>query len=189
MVTNYNGVMTAQQKSPRTGRRPVLSRQRIVEAAIAIGFEGLTVRALAGRLGVAHSALYRWVRSRDELLDLVSDALLERVTPEPEEEATDWRAWLADLAWAIRREFLPVIDGESLAKFPRTTSIYASVQDRAQAVIRAGGIAPDAAARTYHVFLLTVWGWLAVEKACPEQIDHEVHFAAMLSALLRGLPA
>lgn len=180
--------MATQRQSSRPGRRPVLSQQRIVAAAIEAGLEGLTVRGLAQQLGVSHSALYRWVRNRDELLDLVSDALLEQVTLRSEEEATDWRIWLADLAWAIRREFLPVMDGEALAQFPRTTRAYASLQDRAEAALRAGGVVPDAAAQTYHIFLLTIWGWLAVEKACPEQINHEGHFAAMLAAFLRGLP-
>ena len=68
----------------------------------------LTMRELAARLGVTHGALYRWVRNRDELIDLISDLLVERVLPEDAPTARTWRAWLARLGWAMHDHFLAV---------------------------------------------------------------------------------
>ena len=52
----------------------------ILERALAVlderGPEGLTMRGLAGELGVGPMALYTWFRSQDELLDAVRDQVL-----------------------------------------------------------------------------------------------------------------
>ena len=54
--------------------RPVLSRDRIVTAAVEIvdaeGPDALTMRAVARRLGAGTMSLYRHVSGREELLDL-----------------------------------------------------------------------------------------------------------------------
>ena len=64
----------------RKERAPDLTRQLIVEAAIAIaddeGTARLSMRALAKELGVATMSLYRHVASREELLLLMADAVL-----------------------------------------------------------------------------------------------------------------
>jgi AcrR family transcriptional regulator len=63
--------------------RRVLTRERVVAEALAvIGADGagaLSMRALAGRLGVAPGALYRHVRSKEQLCDLVVDGVLAEV--------------------------------------------------------------------------------------------------------------
>ncbi|MEV4891493.1 hypothetical protein AB0K48_19130 [Nonomuraea sp. NPDC055795] len=147
------------------------------------------MRGLAQRLGVAHSALYRWVRNRDELLDLVSDALLERVIHAMEDHPDEWRSWLTQLAWSIRRSFLPFLDHEGVAQFPRITATYDDLRRTAERILQTGGMRPAPAADTYQIFLLTVWGWLAAEKACSDQNDYEHLFAMMVEVLIRGLPA
>src|SRR6266536_1809998 len=53
-------------------RRPPLTRQRVVA-------EALTVRTLAARLGVVPGALYRHVRNKEQLHDLVLDGVLAEV--------------------------------------------------------------------------------------------------------------
>src|SRR5580693_10792608 len=61
-------------------RRRTLTRERVVaEALTVIGADGaaaLSMRALAARLGVVPGALYRHVRSKEQLLDLVVDGVL-----------------------------------------------------------------------------------------------------------------
>lgn len=60
--------------------RNTLSREVIVERALAVlderGPDGLTMRGLAGELGVGPMALYTWFRGKDELLDAVRDQVL-----------------------------------------------------------------------------------------------------------------
>src|SRR5580698_10417201 len=61
-------------------RRPVLTRDRVVAEALAVisadGAAALSMRALAARLGVVPGAIYRHVRSKEQLLDLVVDGVL-----------------------------------------------------------------------------------------------------------------
>jgi AcrR family transcriptional regulator len=78
-------------------RGPELSLERIVDTAIAIadeeGTDGLTMRSLAKELGVATMSLYRYVRSREDLLTMMADAVLAEDSPPPRERRT-WRAQL-----------------------------------------------------------------------------------------------
>lgn len=84
------------------GERGVeLSRERVVEAAVAIaddeGTDALTMRVLARELGVATMSLYRHVKSRDELLTLMIDAVLAEQPP-PKKGARGWRQQLELIA-------------------------------------------------------------------------------------------
>jgi hypothetical protein len=51
------------------------------------------------------------------------------------------------------------------------------------------GLSAVQASESFTVFLFTVWGWIAAEKACGDGLSHDSHFTAMLTALTRGLPA
>jgi TetR/AcrR family tetracycline transcriptional repressor len=59
-------------------RRPQLTRQRVVTEALAViaedGVQALTMRSLAGRLGVVPGALYHHVGNKQQLQDVVLEA-------------------------------------------------------------------------------------------------------------------
>ena len=83
-----------------TLRRQTLTRKRIVGAALGlldeVGLDGLTMRRLAERLEVQAGALYRHVRDKDELLDLLAEAICAgQQTPDP---ALPWREQVQLLA-------------------------------------------------------------------------------------------
>src|SRR5947208_15023123 len=63
--------------------RPTLTRERVVSEALAVisadGAQALSMRGLARRLGVVPGALYRHVRSKEQLHDLVLDAVLAEI--------------------------------------------------------------------------------------------------------------
>ncbi len=67
--------------------RRALTRERVVAEALAIigtdGVDALSMRVLAARLGVVPAALYRHVRSKGQLCDLVADAVLAEVDCRP----------------------------------------------------------------------------------------------------------
>src|SRR6266571_1880467 len=67
------------RRHPDAKPRPRLDLDLLVQAAIAVldqeGLDGLTTRRLAARLGVQSPALYWYVRDKDELLDLVAEAI------------------------------------------------------------------------------------------------------------------
>ena len=60
-------------------KRPSIDRERLVRAALALldaaGFDALTMRRLAERLGVQAASLYNHVRDKHELLALLADAI------------------------------------------------------------------------------------------------------------------
>jgi AcrR family transcriptional regulator len=64
-------------------RRRQLTRQRVVAEALAViaeqGVQALTMRSLATRLGVVPGALYRHVRNKQQLHDLLLDGVLAEV--------------------------------------------------------------------------------------------------------------
>ncbi|TYK45050.1 TetR/AcrR family transcriptional regulator [Actinomadura decatromicini] len=87
------------------GPRPAYSRARITEAAIGIadaeGLEAASMRRIAAELGTGAMSLYRYVPSRDDLLDLMEDhVLLEAQIPD--RPSGDWRADLSLVAEGTR---------------------------------------------------------------------------------------
>ncbi len=60
-----------------------LNREAVIQAALAmldaVGVDGLSMRALADRLGVKAASLYWHIRDKEQLLELVAEAVLERV--------------------------------------------------------------------------------------------------------------
>jgi AcrR family transcriptional regulator len=100
---------------PARGQRQALDRAQIVRAAIAIadeeGPQELSMRRIARRLGVGAMSLYWYVASKEELLDLVFDAVLGE-EPVPTHHSGDWRADLTLLArrgraMMLRHPWLP----------------------------------------------------------------------------------
>ncbi|MEY9926439.1 AcrR family transcriptional regulator [Catenulispora sp. GP43] len=85
--------------APRTARS-TLTHEQIAEAAVALadaeGLDAVSMRRLAERLGVATMALYRYVDSKDELLELMTDAVTA-ATPLTADPA-DWRAIFREAA-------------------------------------------------------------------------------------------
>ena len=71
-----------------------LNRDAVVEAALPlvdeVGIDGLSMRALADRLGVKAASLYWHLRDKEQLLELLAEALLDRV--EVSSGAGGWRA-------------------------------------------------------------------------------------------------
>ena len=76
--------MSSTPRRSKMGRPPRVSAQAIIEAAIDIGLEQVTLKQVADRLGVVTSALYRHVQSREELVRLAAFRLmLSRNLPQP----------------------------------------------------------------------------------------------------------
>jgi AcrR family transcriptional regulator len=87
-------------------RRPQLTRERVVEEALAViahdGANALTMRRLAARLGVVPGALYNHVRNKQQLQDLVLDGVLAEVDLDLD-PALAWTEQLTALAHRLRQ--------------------------------------------------------------------------------------
>jgi len=174
--------------TPKRGRPAVLSRDAIVDAALAEGLDTLTMSALARRLGVVPSALYRWVDGREALLGLVSDVIVERVLPAAE-AGGDWREWLAELTDRMRREFLAVPGYASRIAAPHEhhSDAHNRLLTTVHARLETGGLGPDEARETAQLVLTAVVGWLAAESHWTSR-DGERLYRRFVTALLRAMP-
>ncbi|TWP49016.1 TetR/AcrR family transcriptional regulator [Lentzea tibetensis] len=91
---------------PEPPSRPVLaqlSRERIVRAAIGLadadGLEAVSLRKIAAVLDVGPMRLYGYIATKDELLDLMVDAVYAEIRP----AGDGWREVLRSLAETTRK--------------------------------------------------------------------------------------
>jgi len=86
--------------------RPRLTRERVVTEALAViandGVEALTMRGLAGRLGVVPGAVYHHVRNKEQLQDLLLDGVLAEVEFDLD-SSLHWTEQLKVLAHRLRQ--------------------------------------------------------------------------------------
>jgi len=139
----------------------------VVDAATLIvadeGYDALTIRSLAARLGVAPMSLYHHVRDKDDLLDEVVDRLLERFW-RPDADESDWTGWLAEAA-ARLRAFLV---GQPAAmhvylRHPVASPAALTRMASMLAVLQRGGFDEHAALRAYAAVQTYTIGFAALE--------------------------
>jgi AcrR family transcriptional regulator len=90
-------------------RRSAHSRADIALAAVEIadseGFEAVSMRRVAERLGAGTMTLYHYVRNKDELVTLMSDAVMADVVVPEGELSDDWRTAVTQIATRTRGAF------------------------------------------------------------------------------------
>ena len=108
--TYPDGDRAAVEDEPAPSARVRLSRERIVAAALdfidANGLPGLTMRRLGEMLGVEAMALYRYVPSKEDLLDAVVESLVRDVRADEvvlDTPRDGWQDFLQRLAHGVRR--------------------------------------------------------------------------------------
>ena len=175
-------VSTARTRKPRGS----LSQEAILDAAEAVaanGFDGLTMRAVAARLGAVPMALYNHFATKDQLVDALLDRVLGRFEPEP---ATD--DWIEDLRcfarthrrlltrhpWAVAPLFNQPNPGLSAVR----------VGELALGILRRGGVSDAAAVAAFSALIALNYGWASFTPARdldPDSPGHDV--GAALAAL------
>ncbi|GAB4046951.1 TetR/AcrR family transcriptional regulator [Catellatospora paridis] len=92
------------RERPGKGPKPGLTLDGIVQAGIRVaaadGVGAVTMSRVAAEAGASTMALYRYVRAKDELLELMVDAAIG--DPPPLTHGGDWRAGLVAWSWACR---------------------------------------------------------------------------------------
>lgn len=87
---------------------PALDQKQIVQAALGLldeaGFDGLTMRNLAKKLGIKAASLYWHVRGKQDLLSLLADEICTSMR-EPD-RTLPWREQVEILAHEVRRVLL-----------------------------------------------------------------------------------
>jgi AcrR family transcriptional regulator len=132
-------------RRPRPGsKRPSLSVDTVVQAAIDVldeaGVAGLSMRRVAEHLNTGVGSLYAHVSSKEELLELVYDALVGQVAL-PEPDAATWRGQVHRMLGDLRDILASHADAAlaGLGRIPTSPQTLAAAETLS-AVLRAGGL-------------------------------------------------
>lgn len=124
----------------RTGIEHELTRQRVVRAGIEIadaeGLDGLSMRGVAARLGVATMSPYRYVDGKEHLVMLMADEAYGEESY-PEAQPPDWRARLelvGHTVWRLHRRH-PWLTQVSPLTRPLLSANLATHADRSLAAL------------------------------------------------------
>ena len=181
-------------------QRPGRSRERttaeeIVATAVRIidrdGLDALTIRRLASELGVAAMTVYSYVRSKDELLDLVVDGVAGGVALPPGDG--DWRRRAEALAHSLRTALLAHPEGARLiSERPIQSPNAFRIFDAGLGIFRDAGFPDEQAAEAYFAFGNYVMGCVAQDTAgirvAPRSAGSEAPTGGGAAAYIQQLP-
>ncbi|HZM78360.1 MAG TPA: TetR/AcrR family transcriptional regulator C-terminal domain-containing protein [Candidatus Limnocylindrales bacterium] len=154
-----------------------LDRERIVTEAIALldenGLDGLTLRKLAGRLGVQAPTLYWHIRNKAELVDALADAILSEplAAMKAPEEGQPWREWLIDVARRQRRAMLAHPDGARVVSAAHTSATLAALSERTMRTLVDSGLPLREARLTVLVTQKFTLGHVLEEQSPPPETE------------------
>lgn len=154
------------RRPPASRRRGRLTLDAVVAAAMAIvdegGLDALSMRALGARLGVDATAVYRHVRSKDELLTALADSVVGHGEPAPESLGirARLRADFANLRASLLEHpaLVPVV-----VRRPPDGEATWSGADRVIRLLRAAGLDIEPAAAAYQALLFYTLGHALLE--------------------------
>jgi TetR/AcrR family transcriptional regulator, tetracycline repressor protein len=171
--------------------RPQLSREVVVRAALqvveSVGGEGLSMRRVADKLGVSASALYGYVASKEELVQLMLDRIIEEV-PVP---STD-QSW-QDMLRHVGRETLkvyrrhPGVAVLTLGRVPVGPSIFLGAEVMLS-MLRSAGMPDEVAVYAGDLGALYVAAF-AYELDLNAETNQSEESAAQFGEWLSSLPA
>jgi|ERR1043165_6173124 TetR/AcrR family tetracycline transcriptional repressor len=159
---------------PRRGRPPAtepkLRPDAIVTAGLetlqAEGIDGLTMARVAARLGVRTPSLYWHVRNKEELLDLLVEAIAAAQDLTPYVDPDDWRASLGAIILVSRRHMLGYRDSSRLfaGRFTTAPSQLRAIET-ILGVLRGAGLTRRDAAYAAFMVSTFLFGFIAGEQA------------------------
>jgi AcrR family transcriptional regulator len=177
------------ERSAAPGRAP-LSRERVVAAAIELADEkgeaGVTMRAIAARLGVQAMSLYNRVAGREDVLDGMVDSVFGEI--DLPAQAADWKVAMRERAAssraALRRHPWAVGLMDSRRRPGPATLRH---HDAVLGTLRAGGFSVAMAAHAFSLIDSYLYGFVLQELSLPFASPAELEEVA--DGILRDLPA
>lgn len=146
---NYNKLMSStriRRAGRKTGPKPRFTREDVINAAVELGIDRFTLGAVAAKLGIATSAMYRLFDSRDALVDAclaqaaaeISMIMLDDELPWPEL----LRNW-AETTWNICEKY-PGLD-ITIFQYTQSFSHVQGFTQHAMGILMAQGFASSEA--------------------------------------------
>jgi AcrR family transcriptional regulator len=153
----------------RAGRRAPRSRDDIAQAAIAVadaeGIDAVSMRRVAAELGLGTMSLYHYVGGKDELLDLMSDAILGLQIVDDAELQKGWRPALRAIASAMRPRPRAIPGPNSLRHFDQSVAALADTDLEVQTKMEIIALVDD------YVFGFSLRAFIAVLETREEQAE------------------
>jgi AcrR family transcriptional regulator len=158
-------------------RRPTLTRERVLRAAISLadrdGIESLSMRNLGQKLGVEAMSLYNHVRNKGDLLDGMVDVVFGEIDLPP--SGAHWRTAMRQRALSVRQVLLrhPWANGlmESRAA-PGPANLRH--HDAVLGSLRKAGFSVETAAHAYSILDGYIYGFTQTELTLPFRNPGEV---------------
>src|SRR5690349_23041731 len=180
----------AQQTKTRRRRRAPLTRERVLQAALALadggGHEALTMRNLGNALGVEAMSLYNHVANKEDIVDGLVDLVFgEIAVPSPGEG--DWRTAMRERALSVRdalnrhRWAVGLMEGRM---HPGPASLRH--HDAMMGCLREAGFGFRAAVHASSVLDAYIYGFALQEKHLPFDAPEEV--AQVMEIQRRNVP-
>ncbi|MEU6644081.1 TetR/AcrR family transcriptional regulator [Saccharomonospora sp. NPDC046836] len=170
-------------------KREPLSRERVITAAMVLADEkgeaGVSMRAIAARLGVEAMSLYNHVAGREDLLNGMVDAVFAEI--DLPASATDWKEAMRERAASSRTVLrrhpwaVGLMDSRSRPG-PATLRHH----DAVLGVLRAGGFSVAMAAHAFSVIDSYLYGFVLQELSLPFTSRAELDEVA--DGILRDVP-
>lgn len=176
--TLYNCQVVVQNRRDAS-ERTTLTPRAVVEGALSLadseGLGAVTIRRLAGDLGVTPMALYWHFRSKDELLDGMVDRIYEEMAPALDESAT-WTEQLRTLLGSMVDALRAHPSSATLLTTRSTTSANSlRTTEVALDILRRGGFSPAEATQVARHALSTVANLVSgVSGAVPREASGEL---------------
>ena len=173
-----------------TRRRPALTRERILRAAIGLadrgGIEALSMRNLGEKLGVEAMSLYNHVRNKEDMLDGMVDLIFSEIDLPP--TGTDWPNAMRTRAISLHQVLLRHPWANGLME-SRSTPGPANLRhhDAVLASLRRAGFSVETAAHAYSVLDSYIYGFTLTETTLPFRKPGEV--AEVAANIMEGFRA
>lgn len=174
----------------KQGPRPRLTRERVLQAAVALadgsGIEALSMRKLGEQLGVEAMSLYNHVANKDDLIDAMIDSVFAEIdlaTGEP-----SWRAAMRRRAVSVRVVLkrhpwaVPLMQSRTNPG-PSTLGHL----DALIGMLRGAGFSVVLTAHALSAVDAYVYGFAMQEKALP--FDTEERSTEVIEHILAAMPA
>jgi AcrR family transcriptional regulator len=180
----------ATQTDPSAAPRIPLTRQRVLEAAVALaddsGIESLTMRKLGQALGVEAMSLYYHVANKDALLDGMVDLVFAEI--EVPTAGTDWRSAMRRRASSARAALRRHPWAIALMESRRTPgSANLRHHDAVIGCLRAAGFSVALTAHAYSLLDAYIYGFALQEASLPFTTPEET--AEVAQSIMAAFPA
>jgi len=172
-----------------TVQRSPLSRERVLEAAVALadraGLGALTMRRLGQELGVEAMSLYKHVANKDEVLDGLAELVLAEF--ELPTDDVGWREAMHRRASSARTALARHPWAPALISRSGPLPLLLRDHDAVIGSLRRAGFALDLAALAFSLLDSYVYGFAVQEASLPFDTPDEL--TDLTGSILGGLPA